>query len=181
MTGETDELNDWLERSYTKAYRTAAMICGNPDDAREAVQDAFLRAWRFRASLPADDGREPWMYRVLVNACYSKMRREVPRRNRERDRVDETSPMAAPADGPEASAEHAVLADAVAFALKSLPEALRVPLVLRYWSGLSEREIALAIRRRPGTVKSRLHEARRRLASDPNLLGYAAEMLGATT
>jgi RNA polymerase sigma-70 factor, ECF subfamily len=181
VTGESRELNDWLDTSYAKAYRTAVMICGNPDDAREAVQDAFLRAWRFRASLPPDDGREPWLYRVIVNSCYSKLRQEVPRRDRERQRVDPNDSLSitSVADGPEALAEYSQLAGAFAVALDALPETLRVPLVLRYWSGLSEREIALAIRRRPGTVKSRLHEARRRLASDPNLAGFAAELLGA--
>jgi RNA polymerase sigma-70 factor (ECF subfamily) len=44
---------------------------------------------------------------------------------------------------------------------------LRVPIVLRYYADLSERDIALAIGRRQGTVKSRLHEARRRLSDDP--------------
>jgi len=47
-----------------------------------------------------------------------------------------------------------------------------VPVVLRYFSGLAEREIAVAIQRRPGTVKSRLAEARRRLAEDPGLVGW---------
>jgi predicted RNA polymerase sigma factor len=51
-----------------------------------------------------------------------------------------------------------------------LPDHLRVPVILRYWTGLSEHQIAQAIGRRPGTVKSRLHEARRRLAQDPTLL-----------
>ena len=49
-------------------------------------------------------------------------------------------------------------------ALDALPESLRVPVILRYYAGLSEQEIARAIGRRPGTVKSRLHEARRRMA-----------------
>jgi RNA polymerase sigma-70 factor (ECF subfamily) len=57
--------------------------------------------------------------------------------------------------------------------LRALPEHLRVVLVLRYYADLSERDIAVAIRRRPGTVKSRLHDARRRLASDPRLAAYA--------
>jgi len=47
--------------------------------------------------------------------------------------------------------------------------------VLRYYADLSEREIATAIRRRPGTVKSRLHEARRRLAADARLAAYAPD------
>ncbi len=175
MTGP-ESLEGWLDASYAKAYRTAALICGNPDDAREAVQDAFLRAWRFRDSLPDGSGRDPWLYRVIVNACYSKLRKEVPRRVRERDRVDEHDGLCAPADGPEAAAMQSELAGAVTVALHTLPDALRVPVVLRYWVGLSEKEIALAIRRRPGTVKSRLHEARRRLMDDPALAGLATEM-----
>ena len=59
-------------------------------------------------------------------------------------------------------------------ALDDLPDHLRVPAVLRYWTGLSEKEIAVAIRRRPGTVKSRLHDARRRLAADPRIKALGA-------
>ena len=65
------------------------------------------------------------------------------------------------------------MADALASTLRDLPEAQRVVVVLRYFSDLSEREIAIAIRRRPGTVKSRLHDARRRLAADPRLAAFA--------
>jgi RNA polymerase sigma-70 factor (ECF subfamily) len=58
-------------------------------------------------------------------------------------------------------------------ALARLPEHLRVPVVLRYYTGLTEREIAIAIQRRPGTVKSRLHDARRLLAEDAALAAWA--------
>ena len=57
-------------------------------------------------------------------------------------------------------------------ALAELPETLRVPLVLRFYAGLSEKEIAVAIDRRPGTVKSRLYDARQRLAADPRLRAW---------
>ena len=67
---------------------------------------------------------------------------------------------------PELGAERSVLADALSSTFDDLPETLRVVVILRYYADLSEREIAIAIRRRPGTVKSRLHEARRRLAAD---------------
>ena len=53
-------------------------------------------------------------------------------------------------------------------------------MILRYFADLSEREIAIAIRRRPGTVKSRLHEARRRLAADSRLAGFAPDVSDAT-
>lgn len=75
---------------------------------------------------------------------------------------------------PHEAAEQSQLADDVLSALTDLPEALRVPLVLRYYAGLSEKEIALAIDRRPGTVKSRLYDARQRLALDPRLAAWAA-------
>ena len=65
------------------------------------------------------------------------------------------------------------MAETVLAALQQLPLSLRVPVVLRYYADLSERDIALAIGRRPGTVKSRLHEARRRLAADPALCALA--------
>jgi RNA polymerase sigma-70 factor (ECF subfamily) len=173
VTGPDDPLGEWVRACYARAYRTAVLICGNPADAEEALQDAFLRAWRFRDALPEGSRRDAWLYRVLVNACYSKLRREVPRRDRERDRVDGTDDFVAAGEAPELVAVRSVVADAMGAALQDLPEPLRVVVVLRYYADLSEREIATAIRRRPGTVKSRLHEARRRLAADARLATYA--------
>ena len=70
---------------------------------------------------------------------------------------------------------HAEVADTVMAALAQLPVSLRVPVVLRYYADLSERDIALAIGRRPGTVKSRLHEARRRLSENQALVAMVDE------
>jgi RNA polymerase sigma-70 factor, ECF subfamily len=180
VTGQADELDDWVRGRYGLAYRSAVLICGNRADAEEAVQDAFLRVWRFRDSLPADGRRNAWLYRVLVNACYSKLRQEVPRRERERARLsagpDEPEvQLAESSETPELAAERSLIAQALDSTLRDLPEQLRVVIVLRYYADLSEREIATAIRRRPGTVKSRLHEARRRLAADARLAGFAPD------
>ncbi len=170
--------DDWVRSRYGRAYRTAVLICGNPADAEEAVQDAFLRVWRFRDALPADEKREAWLYRVLVNACYSKLRREIPRRRREPLLLDgpaTSDPPAAVVESPEHAAELSAMARALDSTLRDLPESLRVVVILRYFSELSEREIAVAIQRRPGTVKSRLHEARRRLAADVRLTAYGPD------
>jgi RNA polymerase sigma-70 factor (ECF subfamily) len=173
---ETDELGRWLATSYASAYRTACLILRNPADAEEAVQDAFLRVWRFRASVPDGDGARPWLYRVLVNACCSKMRHDAGRKSHTAAMDVPDLPGAEPS--PEGALSDAETADAVRQALAGLPEHLRVAVVLRYYAGLSEREIATAIRRRPGTVKSRLHEARRRLSADSRLTAFvtATEM-----
>lgn len=170
-----DELGRWIIEDYGRAYRTAWLILRNGADAEEAVQEAFLRAWRFRDALPEGDGRRAWLYRVLVNACLSKLRAES--RHRRTAEADLLESVAGVEPSPESALDAADTARAVHAALDALPEHLRVVVVLRYWTGLGEREIATAIRRRPGTVKSRLHEARRRLAADPVLADYLPRMV----
>ena len=165
-----DDLDAWLTESYPRAYRTACLVLRSPADAEDAVQEAFLRVWRCRDAIPSGDGRRAWLYRVVVNACLSRLRGEKVWRQRADD--DALADLPAQAD-PQREAEDAALSSCLADALARLPEHLRVPVVLRYYSGLPERDIAIAIQRRPGTVKSRLAEARRRLSEDPSLADWA--------
>jgi RNA polymerase sigma-70 factor, ECF subfamily len=175
VTVATDrlDLEQLLRQWYAPAYRTAVLVLNDPSRAEDAVQEAFLRLWRFRDALPDGDGLRPWIYRVVVNACYSSARGETRHSGRRApaDTLDEMAGGEPPADERMEALDRAA---AVRRAIRSLPVDLRVPLVLRYYSGLSEREIATAIRRRPGTVKSRLHEARRLLALDHELVEFAA-------
>ena len=159
-----DELETWLSESYDQSVRTAYLILGNRLDAEDAVQEAFLRAWRFRDSLARETSIKPWLYRVVVNTCNSKLRQEIPHRDRRGsdDALTNVSSIDNLAQRVEQSYD-------VLSALKDLPLALRVVVVLRYYADLSEREIAIAIGRQPGTVKSRLNEARKRLATHPAL------------
>lgn len=166
------QLEQWLEEGYVASFRTACLILGNRADAEEAVQEAFLRAWRFRDSLASVPNIRPWLYRVVVNSCYSKLRQEIPHRDHRADEAP-LQHMAADAAGPDALAERGEVAETVLAALQRLPLSLRVPVVLRYYADLGERDIAQAIGRRQGTVKSRLHEARRRLADDPSITALA--------
>ena len=166
------QLAEWLEEGYVASFRTACLILGNRADAEEAVQDAYLRAWRFRDSLSAVPSIRPWLYRVVVNSCYSKLRREIP--------TATAGPVTSRwptwprrADGPETRRSSPRWPRPCWPPCSDCPLSLRVPVVLRYYADLSERDIALAIGRRQGTVKSRLHEARRRLAADPALCALA--------
>src|ERR1700730_17458265 len=77
-----EQLAEWLEEGYVASFRTACLILGNRADAEEAVQDAYLRAWRFRDSLSGIPSMKPWLYRVFFTSCYSKLRREIPHRDR---------------------------------------------------------------------------------------------------
>lgn len=162
---EVDDLEAWLKEGYARSFRTACLILGNRSDAEEAVQEAYLRAWRFRASLATGADVKPWLYRVVVNTCNSKLRDEIPHRDRRSD-GDHLDGVSSIEDLPGRVAR----SQDVARALQDLPLHLRVVVVLRYYADLSEREIATAIGRRQGTVKSRLHEGRRLLAQHPALL-----------
>jgi RNA polymerase sigma-70 factor (ECF subfamily) len=159
-----NDLATWLEEGYPQSVRTAYLILGNRLDAEDAVQEAFLRAWKFRDSLSKETSIKPWLYRVVVNTCNSKLRQEIPHRDR-RESDDDLSDTPAADDMPSRLA----ICDGVLRALSDLPPHLRVVVVLRYYADLSEREIAVAIGRKPGTVKSRLNEARRRLSQHPDL------------
>jgi RNA polymerase sigma-70 factor (ECF subfamily) len=163
-SGALDDLETWLQDGYDQSFRTACLILGNRADAEEAVQEAFLRAWRFRASLATGADVRPWLYRVVVNTCNSKLRKEIPHRDH-RVADEELDALPEPDDVTDGLA---VGSDLIT-ALRSLPVHLRVVVVLRYFADLSERELATAIGKRPGTVKSRLHEARRILAEHPAL------------
>ena len=181
MTGgpkSVDDLAGWLEASYARSFRTACLLLGNRADAEEAVQEAFLRAWRFRASLGTGSNVQAWLYRVVVNACCSKLRQEVPHRER-RSGASGLEALATTAASPDEEVWRSSVSRDVLRALGDLPVHLRVVVVLRYYAELTEREIAIAIGRRPGTVKSRLHDARRLLADHPMLRALALER-GAT-
>ncbi len=171
MDVESDDLEAWLQRDYAAAYRTACLVLRNPIDAQDAVQEAFLRVWRFRDAVPPGEARKAWLYRVVVNACVSRLRAEKSRTGKDSGDLG-LERLPDPAVSPAERAEQSGLAADVLAALADLPESLRVPLVLRFYSGLSEKEIAVAIDRRPGTVKSRLYDARQRLALDPRLSAW---------
>src|ERR1700722_10503841 len=87
-----DELSAWLEDGYAAAYRAAYAILRNRHDAEEAVQDAYLRAWRFRSSIPNGPASRPWLYRVVVNSCFSKLRADRDGRHRAPAVVGATGP-----------------------------------------------------------------------------------------
>lgn len=167
---EDDEFDAWVRESYPRAYRTACLLLPNPADAQEAVQEAFLRVWRFRDAMPTGEGRRAWLYRVVVNTCHLRGRAAAARPQV----VAELDPER-PAPGsivPDAD-EHVLRVTDVRRALADLPDHLRTVVVLHYYVGLVDREIGIAIGRRPGAVRTRLLDARRRLAADPRLSGWA--------
>src|SRR5476651_137099 len=113
-------LEDWLEEGYATSFRTACLILGNRSDAEEAVQEAFLRAWRFRDSLTSGPSIKPWLYRVVVNSCYSKLRQEIPHRDR-RAAEGQLAELASSDTDPATLAQQSEVSETVLAALQRLP------------------------------------------------------------
>lgn len=136
-----------MERSL---YRVAMSYTGNVSDAADAVQEALLRAWRRRDTLRDERYFETWLMRVLINESKTLLRR--------RRRM---LPMAQP---PEPGAAEPPGADAALHeALFNLPPHYRLPLTLTCLEGYTMREAAHMLGVPEGTVKARVHRARRQL------------------
>jgi RNA polymerase sigma-70 factor (ECF subfamily) len=150
-----------VERYRDLAYACAFALLRSREDAEDAAQEAFLRAY---ASLPRYDPRRcwaAWMMRIVRNLC-----RDVHRRRQVRVaalhslRPDEAHP------GPEAAVLEGETRRLLAAAVESLPERLRAPLLMHYGSGLTYREVAAALDLPESTVVGRLAGALRRLRRD---------------
>jgi RNA polymerase sigma factor (sigma-70 family) len=131
------------------AQREARRVLGTGADADDAAQEAILRAWRRQEACRAHDDPAPWIRRIAANEAL----RIAGRRPRFGDPPDEFA-VAAPYD--ERWLDDADLRRRIG----CLPPDSRTVLYLRYWSGLTQREIAERLGAPEGTVKVRLHRAR---------------------
>ena len=154
---DLDAFEQFFERHRTLIYRTAYGLTGDHGAAEEILQDTFVRAYRHRASLRADVSPVPWLHRVALNLCYSRLgRRRLP--------AGPIGPaeVATLRDGsvePAEWAEREELRQAVRDGIAALPPKHQSVVVLYYLHGLSLQETATALGIRLGTVKSRLHYA----------------------
>jgi len=150
-----------LYRSHGARMKSVAYnILGNPSDAEDAVQEAFLRAYRGMAAFKGTAQASTWMYRILVNACHDVGRQR-------RRRRDETELV--PEDQLPASTAHAAVDAPLRMSLAKAVAALRPRhrdvFLLFEVEGFLHREIAEILDIAEGTSKSLLFEARRELQS----------------
>jgi RNA polymerase sigma-70 factor (ECF subfamily) len=156
-----------LVRKYqVQAVRTAFLITHDRALAEDVVQETFVRAYERIEQF--DTGRPfgPWFLRSVVNdAIKAASRRErwVSLEPSDRPETVLADLLADPNPGPADLAEAADIRRAVWEALGTLPPTQRAATVLRYYLGLSEAEMAEELACPPGTVKWRLHAARKRL------------------
>ncbi len=165
--GENEAREELARRVRRRAYLLALQLVGNPEEARDIVQDAMLRFFRHLDRIDAARPLKPWLYQIVRNRVRDLKRRERVRRQeslealRERGRPEIVDPRADPA----ADAARHELQARVWKALAELSEPHREILVLRDYQDLSYREIATVLKIPQGTVMSRLHAARSRLRS----------------
>jgi RNA polymerase sigma-70 factor (ECF subfamily) len=144
------------------AYNVARWLTRRDEDARDVVQEAYLRAWQFFGGFRGGDARA-WLLTIVRNTAHTWLRRD----GRRRSLVDDDSPFDEQlhgtelAEAPDAAALRDADANTLRGAIERLPVELREVIVLREMEGLSYKQIADAVRVPIGTVMSRLSRARR--------------------
>ncbi len=154
--GSREDFDRLYRTAYPRVYRTLSAILGDPAEAEDCAQDAFVqafRAWnRWRPDAPA----EAWVHRIAVNRAISYRRRARLRTVAEvLRRLGRPAASVNPAD--------AATRPDLLTALRALPPKLAAAIVLRHYHGYNNREIAAALGVSERTIGTRLHQAAERL------------------
>ncbi|PEG38786.1 RNA polymerase sigma factor SigM [Mycolicibacterium agri] len=158
--GDRYAFEELFYRHHRQLYRLAMLTSRDPDDAADALQDAMLSAHRNAASFRHDAAVSSWLYRIVVNACLDRLRRNKIHPTTELK--DDSSPVG----------DHTPVVDTaimVERALMRLPIEQRAAVVAVDMQGYSIAEAARLLGIAEGTVKSRCARARAKLAT---VLGY---------
>ena len=161
LTSSSDPgLWEW-SAARQRCLREARRILGNRDDAEEAVQEAFVRAWRKRDACRTPNAPLPWLLQITRN---ESMRLAARRSRRQASEIPEAEPEAAPsAPAADAQLDRTLTSVATEQALSALGEDERRLSRLRYEEDLTQGQVAAALGVPEGTVKVRLHRVRARL------------------
>jgi RNA polymerase sigma-70 factor, ECF subfamily len=152
-----------VEATHREVYSLCLRILRDPDDAAEATQDAYLKAWRALGTFRGEAMFTTWMYRVAANAAISKQRRRKRKRKHEVDANDEMVSQLPSSNSTEGLAGARIDLEAVEAALRVLPEHYRAALVLRDVYGMSMDEVAKQLKITETAAKVRVHRGRKKL------------------
>jgi RNA polymerase sigma-70 factor (ECF subfamily) len=153
------EFEERLAEASTLAFRVAYGVLRHREDAEDVAQEAAVRAYRRFGSLRDRERFRPWLVRIAWRLALDRRRADQRRETRESVAGDAPDP---PRTSEDLAAARQTQ-ERVWRALETLPEALRIVVVLAAIEGHGMREVAALLGLPEGTVKSRLHEARRRL------------------
>lgn len=158
--GDTEAFAGLVALHERFVYNLALRSLGNPEEAADAAQDAFVRAWIALPDFRGQSRFRTWLYRIVINLCINRF----PRLRRELQALthDELSDLPAP-DSVPAKVEQRELRAFVHREVERLPEQYRLLVSLRYQHDLSYNEIASLLDLPLGTVKTGLFRAKERL------------------
>jgi RNA polymerase sigma-70 factor (ECF subfamily) len=160
--GDRGAFDELVEATYVDTYTLAYRLTNDEEDARDVVQEAYLRAYRGLAAFRGDARFSTWMYRITANCAATQLGRRRHHRHEELG-DDLVAGEEHPATSPELGADVTELRGRLVPALAALPAGLRAVIVLRDIYDLSHEEIAAELGISRSAAKVRLHRARRRL------------------
>ncbi len=165
QAGDTRAFDELVRRYRDKVYRLAFKILRHEDDAAEALQDAFLSAYRGLKNFKAESTFSTWLYRITTNAALMKYRKRRDghvslEQSQSRDEDIQPMELADWSQVPEDELEGRETWEVLVGAVERLPEDLRVVFYRRDWLEESNAEVAEALGLTVAAVKSRLHRAR---------------------
>ena len=170
--GDPHAFAELVQRHRDRMWAVALRTLGDPEEAADALQDAFLSAYRAVGRFRGEAAVTTWLHRIVINACLDRLRRQsirpvVPMGD------DATLDAVAPKNA-DPTALHEVALDVTA-ALRQLPDEQRAALILVDMMGYGVDEAARVLEVPTGTIKSRCARGRARLAP---LLGHLRNRRG---
>ena len=182
LSGDVNAFERLVEDQSRVVYNLCLRMVGNEQDALDLSQDAFVKAYTNLPAFRMDSKFSSWLYKLTTNLCLDFLRRQkrqktVPLTYETDDGEEEPLPIPDDRFSPETEAERRELQNAVRAGLSQLPDGQRQILVLRELGQLSYEEIGRQLDLEPGTVKSRIFRARKKLCDilvkDGNLSGFS--------
>jgi RNA polymerase sigma-70 factor (ECF subfamily) len=169
--GDLESFNQLVARWERPIHALAYRTLGRDEDARDVVQEAFLRAYRGLRGFKGEAKFSSWLYRITLNLCRDWVRRErraaLVQPPEGTDAVDLADERAAPTESVEELVARREMSKAVSRAMAELPEEQRHAILLKEYHGLTFQEIADMLGCPLSTVKTRLYQGlsvlRRRL------------------
>ncbi|MEG0778127.1 MAG: sigma-70 family RNA polymerase sigma factor [Oscillospiraceae bacterium] len=170
QSSDSDSFEKLVLYNQTKVYNLALRMVGNPDDAFDMSQEAFIKAYNSLGSFRGDSRFSVWLYRLTTNVCLDFLRSEGRKSHNSLTFMgddEDSKELEIPDDrfSPETLVEKKELRERLSHGLMRLPKDYRAILLLREIDGLSYDEIAAALSLEEGTVKSRIFRARKKLCS----------------
>jgi len=168
QAGDTRGFDELVRRYQDKVYRLCFKILRHEDDAAEALQDAFLSAFRGLKNFKAESTFSTWLYRIATNASLMKYRKRRDghvslEQSQSTNENSETMQIPDWSQQPAQDLLDSETREIMAEGIQRLPEELRTVFVLRDVQDMSNAEVAEVLGLSIAAVKSRLHRARRSL------------------